>query len=76
MKVHNRPDRELIHGMMYLNFSDLPASRKAAGLRGHTSKLHMCADCEEPFYNLIYAKCYNCERERIRSFSTIIFLIT
>jgi hypothetical protein len=38
MDVHRFDDKQSIHGTLYLNASDLIASRKIAGLRGHLSE--------------------------------------
>ncbi|KAH9855660.1 hypothetical protein C2E23DRAFT_693171, partial [Lenzites betulinus] len=41
--------------------ADLPGSRKGTGLRGHTSKWHMCAVCKKPFHSLVDDSCFNPE---------------
>ena len=55
-RVHGHVDAELVHGLLYLLTADLPASRKATGLRGHSAMGYMCTECEAHTYDLI-SKC-------------------
>ncbi|KAH9839027.1 uncharacterized protein C8Q71DRAFT_893893 [Rhodofomes roseus] len=64
--IHGFDDRQLIHGGLYANVSDLPASRKAAGLRGPTSKEYTCTYCYLSFDALTDPKCFCSDSLRLR----------
>ncbi|KAI0037613.1 hypothetical protein FA95DRAFT_1457055, partial [Auriscalpium vulgare] len=59
MRVHGKPGTHPIHALLNIEASDLPASRKAAGLRGVTSKIFMCVICYMPFNDLVSCDCYD-----------------
>ncbi|KAI9063735.1 hypothetical protein FKP32DRAFT_1571273 [Trametes sanguinea] len=48
-----------VNCFLYANASDLPAARKASGLRGHTSKWFMCPVCKQPLHSLTDPRCFN-----------------
>lgn len=60
MRVHGHPRTEqfLVNGMLLINTSDLPASRKLTGLRGVTSEDFMCTFCYQPFSSLVCEDCF------------------
>ncbi|OBZ73172.1 hypothetical protein A0H81_06975 [Grifola frondosa] len=64
--IPDEPEPQPAHGYLYINASDLPASRKTSGLRGHTSKWFMCPLCHQPFHSLIHPDCYDSEKFRLR----------
>ncbi|KAH9834853.1 uncharacterized protein C8Q71DRAFT_710648 [Rhodofomes roseus] len=66
MKVHGKEGVHPIHGTLYIDASDLPASRKAAGLRGPTSKDFMCCYCYQSFDSLTTADAFDSETFRLR----------
>ncbi|OSD04070.1 hypothetical protein PYCCODRAFT_1444205 [Trametes coccinea BRFM310] len=51
--------QSLVNCFLYANTSDLPAARKASGLRGHTSKWFMCPVCKQPLHSLTDPKCFD-----------------
>lgn len=56
MSAHGRAAQIRVHGRLYLNCSDLPASRKVTGLAGHASELFMCHVCDSTILpSLIHA---------------------
>lgn len=50
---------QLVHGTLYIDVSDLPASRKAAGLRGVTSSDFTCSFCHQSFDSLVSPECFD-----------------
>ncbi|TFY50862.1 hypothetical protein EVJ58_g10857 [Rhodofomes roseus] len=65
-RVHGLKDQMLVHGQLYMGVSDLPASRKAAGLRGPTSKDYTCPYCYQTFDSLTTAQCFDRHCLRMR----------
>ncbi|KAH9932537.1 uncharacterized protein B0H18DRAFT_1083280 [Fomitopsis serialis] len=59
LDVHGSEEPHLVHGSLYMGVSDLPASRKANGLRGPTSKEYPCPYCYQSFDSLTSAECFN-----------------
>lgn len=53
----------LVHCFLYANASDLPAARKASGLRGHTSTWFMCPVCHQPMHSLTDPECFDSDSE-------------
>lgn len=47
------------HGKLYINVSDLPASRKISGLRSVTSKRFMCTQCHQSLASLTNPSCFD-----------------
>ncbi|KIJ28204.1 hypothetical protein M422DRAFT_90591, partial [Sphaerobolus stellatus SS14] len=45
MDVHSFEEKQPIHATLLMDISDLPASRKVAGLAGHSSELCFCPFC-------------------------------
>lgn len=56
-KAHDSDHNDLAHARLYLNCSDLPATRKVSGMRGVTSKIFMCILC---YASLIMLACVDC----------------
>lgn len=52
-------DTCVAHGKLYINVSDLPATRKFAGLRGVTSKAFMCPWCYQSVSSLTHPSCFD-----------------
>lgn len=59
MTVPGDAKSALVHCYLYANASDLPAARKASGLRGHTSKWFMCPVCKQPMHSLTDPECFD-----------------
>ena len=61
MCVHGEPDTDEfpVNGKLYINTSDIPASRKITGLRGIKSEDFMCTFCYQPFSSLVSEDCFN-----------------
>ncbi|PCH41933.1 hypothetical protein WOLCODRAFT_17394 [Wolfiporia cocos MD-104 SS10] len=57
--VHDQDEPKLCHGTLYLNVSDLLASRKATGLRGVTSMGFTCSYCYQTLDALVSPTCYD-----------------
>ena len=51
--------RALVHALLNINTSDLPASRKTSGLQSHSSKLFMCTMCTQRFDSLGDPNCFD-----------------
>ncbi|KAJ7291750.1 hypothetical protein C8J57DRAFT_948984, partial [Mycena rebaudengoi] len=58
-RVHGIEKPLLTHSQILSNVSDLPASRKTAGLPSHNSKYFMCPHCYMHFYELTTPECFN-----------------
>jgi hypothetical protein len=58
---------QISHSQLLSNVSDLPASRKTAGLPSHNSKFFMCPDCYMHFCELTQPRCYDSTSEYILS---------
>ncbi|KAI0691885.1 hypothetical protein C8T65DRAFT_538235, partial [Cerioporus squamosus] len=67
MKLAGEKELSPVHVNVCILASDLPASRKTTGLKGHTSKLFMCPVCKKPFHSLVDEKCYDPENFDYRS---------
>ncbi|OBZ75252.1 hypothetical protein A0H81_04647 [Grifola frondosa] len=65
-RIPNEIEPQPAHGYLNINASDLPASRKTSGLRGHTSKWFMCTICHQPYHSLVDPDCYDPEKFRLR----------
>ena len=65
MHIHGEPDNQqsLVNGTLYINTSDIPASRKILGLRDVTSEDFMCMSCYQTFSSLVCEDCFICESE-------------
>ena len=65
MRIYGQQETEKfpVNGMMYINTSDIPASRKASGLRGIKSEDFMCTLCYQPFSSLVSEDCFNRDRK-------------
>ncbi|KAI0819258.1 hypothetical protein BC628DRAFT_1333482, partial [Trametes gibbosa] len=59
--------REPCHAYLNIVAADLPGSRKATGLRGHTSERFMCAVCKQTFNSLVDHACFDQESFEYRS---------
>ncbi|KAJ3002591.1 hypothetical protein NUW54_g5766 [Trametes sanguinea] len=59
MGVFGQKDPQPVNCFLYANASDLPAARKASGLRGHTSKWFMCPVCKQPLHSLTDPRCFD-----------------
>jgi hypothetical protein len=53
MNVHSFEKKHPVHDMITINISDLPASRKSAGLAGHTLEHFFCPFCSKTFSSLV-----------------------
>ena len=49
----------VINALLQTNTSDLPASRKSAGLASHSTKQFMCTVCPTPFHSLGVPECFD-----------------
>ncbi|KAJ7154970.1 hypothetical protein C8R43DRAFT_923002 [Mycena crocata] len=65
-RVHGFPTPQISHSQLLSNVSDLPASRKTAGLPSHNSKFFMCPNCYMHFYELTQPRCYNPSKFKLR----------
>ncbi|TFK59319.1 hypothetical protein BDN72DRAFT_780904, partial [Pluteus cervinus] len=65
--VHGRAKEVLTHCFLWNNVSDLPASRKAAGLAAHNSKIFMCPSCYAQFDELTDHTCFDTSELKFRS---------
>ena len=76
MRIHGEPDNQQfpVNGTLYINTSDIPASRKITGLRGVTSEDFMCTSCYQTFSSLVCEDCFNRESE-FSSFYCISFTL-
>ena len=63
MKVHGRDERPVVHGSLYLDCSDLPASRKVSGLRGHSSVKWMCPLCNAYLWDIMFPEGFDLNSE-------------
>lgn len=63
MRLAGQEEQSPVHVHVCILAADLPASRKATGLKGHTSDHFMCPVCKQPFHSLVDEKCYAPERE-------------
>ncbi len=61
MRLAGEKELSPVHVNVCILASDLPASRKTTGLKGHTSTLFMCPVCKKPFHSLVDEKCYDPE---------------
>ncbi|KAJ2994175.1 hypothetical protein NUW54_g7598 [Trametes sanguinea] len=59
MGVFGQEEPQPVNCFLYANASDLPAARKASGLRGHTSKWFMCPVCKQPLHSLTDPRCFD-----------------
>ncbi|VDC05126.1 unnamed protein product [Peniophora sp. CBMAI 1063] len=59
MPVHGMDGKQCIHCALYMNISDLPASRKISGMRGHTSEEWMCTWCKMTMASLTHSRCFD-----------------
>ncbi|KAL7279486.1 hypothetical protein ACG7TL_007329 [Trametes sanguinea] len=59
MQIPGWADLQPVNCFLYANASDLPAARKASGLRGHTAKWFMCPVCKQPLHSLTDPKCFD-----------------
>lgn len=59
MRIPGKEVREPCHAYVNIVAADLPGSRKATGLRGHTSKRFMCAVCKKTFTSLVDHGCFD-----------------
>lgn len=59
MRVPGKATREPCHAYLNIVAADLPGSRKATGLRGHTSERFMCAVCKQTFNSLVDHACFD-----------------
>ncbi|OSD03378.1 hypothetical protein PYCCODRAFT_1365629 [Trametes coccinea BRFM310] len=66
VRVPGEEQPALVHGCLIANASDLPAARKASGLRGHTSKWFMCPVCKQPLHSLTDPRCFDPEEVELR----------
>ncbi|KAF8433341.1 hypothetical protein L210DRAFT_3614134 [Boletus edulis BED1] len=64
--VHGHEERHVSHSHLDHNVSDLPATRKVAGLHGHTSKFFMCPLCKQPYFSLAHPDCFDPERFKLQ----------
>ncbi|KAI0372088.1 hypothetical protein BV20DRAFT_1034933 [Pilatotrama ljubarskyi] len=62
MRVPDEEEPTPVHCYLRANTSDLPAARKASGLRGHTSKWFMCPVCKQPLHSLADPDCFDPEK--------------
>ena len=71
MRVHGQPSSEQypVNGMLMINTSDLPASRKLTGLHGIKSEDFMCTFCYQTFSSLTSEDCF------IRESESFVFII-
>ncbi|KAJ7756554.1 hypothetical protein B0H16DRAFT_1538396 [Mycena metata] len=65
-RVHGHQNPEVSHSQILSNVSDLPASRKTAGLPSHNSKFFMCPHCYMHFYELTQVHCFDPSRFKPR----------
>ncbi|KAJ2970782.1 hypothetical protein NUW54_g12655 [Trametes sanguinea] len=66
VRVPGEEQPALVHGCLVANASDLPAARKASGLRGHTAKWFMCSVCKQPLHSLTDPRCFDPEEVELR----------
>ncbi len=59
MRVPKKKALQPVHAYVNINVSDLPASRKAAGLRGVTSDDFMCHVCKKTLSSLVDHECFD-----------------
>ncbi|CDO77902.1 hypothetical protein BN946_scf184624.g1 [Trametes cinnabarina] len=57
--VWEQDDPALVHGSLWIQISDLPASRKVTGLRGVTAERWMCTECYATVSSLVSPDCFN-----------------
>jgi len=57
--VHGKEEKELYHGQLALDVSDLPANRKLNGYMSYTSILFMCTLCEVTLFSLTDPQAFN-----------------
>lgn len=62
MEVGDGEEAE-VNALLYINTSDLPASRKLSGTRGHTCIAFMCTVCHQSLHSLGDPKCYDADSE-------------
>ena len=77
MRIHGEPDNQQfpVNGTLYINTSDIPASRKITGLRGVTSEDFMCTSCYQTFSSLVCEDCFNRESELFLLLFTVSHLL-
>ena len=63
MTTNDDGNSEDVHAFLYIDASDLPASRKAAGLRSHSSKKFMCTVCRQQLPSLTDPDAFDPERK-------------
>ena len=61
MEVHGFTYPQPVHATLLMNNSDLPASRKCAGLAGHTSERCFCPVCTQTTSSLVTRECFDLE---------------
>ncbi|KAI0062605.1 hypothetical protein BV25DRAFT_1915767 [Artomyces pyxidatus] len=66
MRVHGKENLQEIHGTLYVDASDLPASRKIAGLLAPTAEKFMCHVCTQRFSSLVCSDCFDPEKFKLR----------
>ncbi|KAL1713956.1 hypothetical protein EV715DRAFT_210517 [Schizophyllum commune] len=49
----------VVHGQLFMDVSDLPASRKTNGLAGPTSNYHLCPNCHATMFSLTSSGCFD-----------------
>lgn len=59
MNIDGFSEQQPVHAILFFNTLDLPASRKMAGLAGHTSEKCFCPVCSQTFSSLVTQKCFN-----------------
>ena len=72
MHIHGEsPTEEFpVHGQLFINTSDLPASRKLTGLRIVTTEDFMCTFCYQNFTSLVCEDCFNRESKSFFLFNS------
>ncbi|KAI0740484.1 hypothetical protein C8Q76DRAFT_607829, partial [Earliella scabrosa] len=59
-------DPQPVHGYVYIESSDLPASRKSTGMLSYTSKWFMCTICKQPLHSLTDPDCFDPSKLKLR----------
>lgn len=67
VSVPGENDAVPVHCHLYANASDLPAARKASGLRGHTSTWFMCPVCKQAMHSLTHPDCFDPESTSVNA---------
>ena len=76
MMVHGQDEDELTYAQIFINSSDLPATRKLIGLRSHSSKKFMCIWCHQDLDSLTHEDCFKreCEFSIMTQYNYIILI--